>query len=205
MVRMRSSPRFALAIGMRWNYLKQFALPYEAGLTWEISARSGSLLKRRSPLGQTDAMPAKVAECLRYCMNPYLCAPTPTANESASSTPDELSRLRRMYRTLDGIGSGRFHLSRLYASIHHSVFSSTNNCLISLSFSLGETARHHCFQRALVAAKSSASFLQTGTLFVGAFLPTVEMHAWIIDDGMQPDPLDREWIHFRPLLALYCE
>jgi hypothetical protein len=31
------------------------------------------------------------------------------------------------------------------------------------------------------------------------------MHAWIIENGTQPDPQDREWILYRPLLALYYD
>ena len=60
-----------------------------------------------------------------------------------------------------------------------------------------------CLQRAFLASKISKSFEANGVIFIGAFLPTGDMHAWIIENGIQPDSDDRGWINYRPLLALY--
>lgn len=29
------------------------------------------------------------------------------------------------------------------------------------------------------------------------------MHAWIVEDGKQPDPFDDMWINFQPVAAIY--
>lgn len=51
--------------------------------------------------------------------------------------------------------------------------------------------------------KTSKTFKKDGILFIGASLPSGKMHAWIIENGIQPDRLDRNWIMYRPMLALY--
>jgi hypothetical protein len=60
-----------------------------------------------------------------------------------------------------------------------------------------------CLQRSLLVAKTSKSFSQSGVLFIGAEFSTGEMHAWVIENQAQPDPDDRTWINYRPLLALH--
>ena len=60
-----------------------------------------------------------------------------------------------------------------------------------------------CLQRSLLIMKTSKSFKKNGVLFVGASLPSGKMHAWIIENGVQPDRLDRNWIMYKPLLAIY--
>ncbi len=59
-----------------------------------------------------------------------------------------------------------------------------------------------CLPRALFIATTSRRFRQHGTLFVGAFLPTVRMHAWVVEDGMPADCFDNQWIYFRPVMML---
>lgn len=60
-----------------------------------------------------------------------------------------------------------------------------------------------CLPRAFYAAKTSKKFKESGVLFIGVFLPTKSMHAWIIEDGVQPDPYDDVWINFQPVTAFY--
>ena len=59
-----------------------------------------------------------------------------------------------------------------------------------------------CLQRSLLVAKVSRSFETRGVIFIGATLHTGDMHAWIIEDNEQPDADDRDWVNYRPLLAL---
>jgi hypothetical protein len=66
----------------------------------------------------------------------------------------------------------------------------------------GDQNTESCLQRALTVAKVSKKFKSHGVLFIGAQLPLKNMHAWIIEDGIQPDRADRKWINFLPLLAI---
>jgi hypothetical protein len=57
-----------------------------------------------------------------------------------------------------------------------------------------------CLPRSIFIATTSRRFKQYGVLFIGAFLPTVRMHAWIIEDGMPADCFDKQWIHYNPVM-----
>ena len=59
-----------------------------------------------------------------------------------------------------------------------------------------------CLPRSVFIATTSRRFKQHGTLFIGAFLPTVRMHAWVVEDGMPADSFDNQWIYYRPVLML---
>ena len=36
-------------------------------------------------------------------------------------------------------------------------------------------------------------------MFIGAFLPSVQMHAWVIEDGMHADVGDNSWTNYTPV------
>ena len=40
-------------------------------------------------------------------------------------------------------------------------------------------------------------------IFIGVFLPTKLMHAWIIESGELADQFDDIWINFQPVAAIY--
>jgi hypothetical protein len=40
-------------------------------------------------------------------------------------------------------------------------------------------------------------------LIIGVFLPSRAMHAWIIENHMQPDPQDRSWTSFQPVALIH--
>ncbi|WP_366186487.1 hypothetical protein [Flavobacterium ovatum] len=60
-----------------------------------------------------------------------------------------------------------------------------------------------CYPRSLFAASTSKKFAKEGVMFIGIFLPSKSMHAWIIEDGIQPDCYDNMWINFQPVAAIY--
>jgi len=59
-----------------------------------------------------------------------------------------------------------------------------------------------CLPRSLFAAVTSRKFRSSGVMFIGVFLPSRSMHAWVIEDGLQPDPFDGAWLNFQPV-AVY--
>jgi hypothetical protein len=60
-----------------------------------------------------------------------------------------------------------------------------------------------CLPRALFAAVTSKKFKEKGVVFIGVFLPSKSMHAWVIEDGVQPDPYDDLWVNFQPVAAIW--
>jgi hypothetical protein len=49
----------------------------------------------------------------------------------------------------------------------------------------------------------SRKFADMGVVLIGVFLPSRSLHAWIIEDGMQPDSSDKQWINFQPVAAVF--
>ncbi len=66
-----------------------------------------------------------------------------------------------------------------------------------------EKQRRLCLPRAIFAATTSRKFKQHGVMLIGAFLPSTQMHAWVIEDNQQPDLWDNEWICYKPVYMLY--
>ena len=63
----------------------------------------------------------------------------------------------------------------------------------------GEQQRNLCLPRAFFARSTSRRFRKHGAMFVGAFLPSVQMHAWVLEDGMHADHHDNNWVNYAPV------
>ena len=59
-----------------------------------------------------------------------------------------------------------------------------------------------CLPRSVFVATTSKRFKEHGTLYIGVFLPSRNMHAWIIEDNMQTDEWDNYWILYQPLIMM---
>lgn len=59
-----------------------------------------------------------------------------------------------------------------------------------------------CLPRSVFVATTSKRFKEHGTLYIGVFLPSRNMHAWIIEDNMQTDGWDNYWILYQPLIMM---
>ena len=103
------------------------------------------------------------------------------------------------------LGNNNFFLSRIYARFNYTLFETSVEAFDAISKI--ETHKKNknelCLQRSLLVVKTSKSFRDKGVLFIGASFPSGKMHSWIIENGVQPDRLDRNWIMYRPLLAIY--
>lgn len=59
-----------------------------------------------------------------------------------------------------------------------------------------------CLPRTIFISTTSQRFREHGVAFIGTFLPTVRMHAWVVEDGMPVDRFDKQWIYFQPVVML---
>jgi hypothetical protein len=172
---------------------------------WYISRWSGSLLRSdyRPPLA-IGSPSQRVRNALAVCENPFKCRWSSRHESPREGSFDEV-RLTQMNRRFFQLGNRRFLASILYAGWSVNVFSNTRLAFSVVSQLPGhkDSPSDRCFQRSLLVAKSSESFRHSGVVFIGAEFSTGEMHAWIIEDGEQPDPDDRTWINYRPLLAIH--
>ena len=189
--------------------LKAYQLPVKAyGHTWSISSFTGNLLLHGDEeFSVNQKLPPKVLEALDYCNHPYKLKPIEEdSNFLNSFNRRDIEKLTAIYKRLDKIGSGNFFLSYLYAGLKHKCFDDSSS-LISLinHIQSDEQKSSGCLQKSLCVAKLSRSFKKSGVLFIGALLPVGQMHAWVIENGIQPDANDRGWINYRPMMALVEE
>lgn len=188
--------------------LRIVSLPvFDYGSWWHISTFNGSLKKmERAPLfSRNSQLPKVVADNLEYVRQPYTLRPY--LKELGNRTPNEYdSKLGKMHDRLLAIGNERFLLSVLYAGIEKPLYETTAEAMRAINRLPVQRKNYGtlCFQRSLLAAKVSRSFQKgEGVIFLGAFLPTALMHAWVIENGAQPDSDDRDWIMYRPLMAIH--
>jgi hypothetical protein len=97
-----------------------------------------------------------------------------------------------------------FYAAILYASVPAVCFQKSSDAFASLNQLHEDETHNSCLEKCLAIAKCSASFREKGVLFIGAHLPLEAMHAWVIEDGHQPDDEDRQWVNFQPLFAITC-
>jgi len=167
-----------------------------------ISPFTGNLCSSDKPI-ETKLSSALVANSLSFCDNPYLLEPIQYSqiNNIEYKSINKLNKYNKLFMYL---GNKRFLLSILYSYINAPLFKNTIEAYDNISLLDNHLNNYDtlCLQRALLAAKTSKTFKKYGTLFIGATLPTWNMHAWIIEGNMQPDRNDRIWIMYRPLLAI---
>jgi hypothetical protein len=186
--------------------LRVVSLPYfQDDHWWYISRWSGSLFSSDYLPPFAQGSPSqKVRNALATCDNPLTCRWSSRHESPRSGSFDEV-RLARMNRRFFQLGNRRFLASILYAGWGAGIFSSSRLAFSAVAQLTGhkDSPNDRCLQRSLLVAKSSKSFRCSGVLFIGAEFSTGEMHAWIIEDGEQPDQEDRTWINYRPLLAIH--
>ena len=59
-----------------------------------------------------------------------------------------------------------------------------------------------CLPRSVFIATTSKRFKDHGAMYIGIFLPSRNMHAWVIEDNMQTDEWDNYWILYQPLMMM---
>lgn len=186
--------------------MRRVSLPHwQDGEWWFVSTWSGSLFRSTHAPGcsLSKNISPKVKDALDICDAPYSCRWSPDFDKQHWII-DQNNKLDWLARFFVLLGNERFFVATALAGCNFGLFDTTSQAFSAISRMPGLSwADDNCLQRSLLAAMTSKSFASLGVLFVGAELSTGEMHAWIIENGEQPDSEDRSWINFRPLLALY--
>lgn len=186
--------------------LKAFKLPVNLfDSSWVICPFTGSLVKAKENVltGEVSHLPEKIERSLFYCNEPFKLQPI-SKNSDELLTESQISSLNKIHNRLLYLGNSRFLMSVLYAGYQKHIFDDSIQAMSALSLLPEHITQSRCLQKTLFTAKTSRSFKDNGVLFIGAQLPTGDMHAWIIENDMQPDFVDRSWVNFRPLVAYIC-
>lgn len=171
---------------------------------YKLNPFFGMLLEFEKTKQNTNiTMPQKLNDALEYCNHPYtLSKNAPIIIEKkpvfAQKTLSLYSNMLIKFNTLN------FWFGRILSVFGQPVFDNTNQ---AISFfrnnKSGLIQNDLCLPRSLFAASTSKTFKAKGVIFIGVSLPSNLMHAWIIEDGEQPDPNDTMWINFQPVAAIY--
>lgn len=178
-------------------------IPVEGyGHWWSISPFTGALFKHNSKPKISEIIPRRVQDALARCDNPFslksnIKEPFPVHE------PYDKIRINRLVSLSLSIQNLPFFLQTLFFSKSRGLFTNTQSAMIAINNVSEEIQYTKCLQKTLLASSISESFESEGILFIGCNLPTAEMHAWIIENDYQPDPLDRIWINYKPLLAIF--
>lgn len=179
------------------------------GSGWAIHPLSGSLLKTSvEKIGSfcSDKLPEHVKIAQKLCDEPYkLNPPLDFENEQIHAIGSSITSNQLIFEKFEKLKRWRalnFYAAVLYAGIPTISFENSSQAFTKLNSLPNSDTRDTCLEKCLAVAKCSASFRKKGVLFIGAHLPLQAMHAWIIEDGYQPDEADRQWINFLPLMAI---
>jgi len=173
--------------------------------TYILDRISGSLVK--VPKTFTDEnlrLPKKLEQSLELCHKPYELVRQSEKAKCDFTYESSFSSLgKRAVRIVKLCHSNFFWLAHQYASFAKPCFEDSHEAInFFRKQSLPSPQNTLCLSRSIFAASASRRFADSGAIFIGVFLPTRNMHAWIIEDGRQPDLQDSMWINFRPVAAL---
>jgi hypothetical protein len=99
-----------------------------------------------------------------------------------------------------------FFLGRVFAKLGYRYFSDSKEAIAFFRKYICPGQQNDlCLARTLFAAATSKKFKENGVIFIGVFLPSKSMHAWIIEDGAHTDPHDGIWINYQPVAAIYYD
>ena len=170
-----------------------------------ISPFNGKLYKVDNDVFRKDNIDQKLKKALFLVDNPFSIEALHPENYYTQIDEEDFKKIFHYHNILLKLGNEHFFLSRIYASFRRYLFNNSVEAFDAISRieKQKEFKNELCLQRSLLVMKTSKSFRNNGVLFIGASFPSGKMHAWIIENGVQPDRLDRNWIMYRPLLAIY--
>jgi hypothetical protein len=166
---------------------------------------TGMLLKAKVRNG-TNPKPAikkRVFDYVRLNAQPYALPPV----EFTTAETFSKSRTAILYaKFLTCLLKLQFSFGRICLFFNRPCFTHTKEALSFYRKNIYPNKQNDlCLARCFFAAATSKSFRKNGVLFIGVFLPSKSMHAWILEDGAHTDPQDHIWINYEPVAAIYYE
>lgn len=178
------------------------SFPYSTGeKKYFLCPWSGDLLIEQSKKEtETRKSSEKILKLRSLCDNPYTIK---KLDYTCNHIFDIFINLRINSILLIYLCRFNFFLARKYAQFKWPAFRDSVEAIEYFhSISPELEVNKLCLPRSLFCAQTSQAFKENGAIFIGVFLPTRSMHAWVIENGMQPDRRDNIWHQYRPIAAI---
>lgn len=184
-----------------------FSLELRSGITL---CRKLTKLKNHNQIISTLDKPQKVKSALDVVNNPYLHSdfqlfqiPKEHLVQSFSfSTCASFFNVTKL-KLFTFFIRNFFFFKDVISFLCNKKYSNTTYAILNFRRTLKYNQENLCLPRTFYAAYTSESFRKNGVLFIGIMLPQRTLHAWIIEDGINPDPYDYYWTQYQPLAAFY--
>ena len=163
----------------------------------------GLLLSRKETskdIQEKETIPERVLSDYLLVLQPYKLA---VANNLFVN--EKVSFAAKIYAKLMVFACKHsFYLASLITNLPFIKFNDTKQALQVFLQLFPNTIQQRtlCLSRTLFVAATSKSFKKSGTAFIGVFLPSRKMHAWIIESNGNPDPFDDMWLLYQPVIAI---
>lgn len=177
---------------------------YRGVISYMFEPYTGLLLEKKSndKLNFETIMCNKVSIALEINNDPYTVQKIKEHKNIAINNSHTINRL--YVNLLIKICKVSFLLARILAKFRLPIYDNSTDAIIAFRKIAPLSIQNDlCLPRALYAAITSKKFKEKGVVFIGVFLPSKSMHAWVIEDGIQPDPYDAMWINFQPVAAIW--
>lgn len=162
---------------------------------------SGDLLYHKNKEYETDKIPVKLKIALEACDQPYNLKCLKKASKKSNLNLSK--KIIFVSRIMVFLCRFSFFIAKRYADFKFDYFlDSSQSIQYFNSISPQNCLNDLCLPRTLFSAKTSKAFTKNGVILIGVFLPSRAMHAWIIENGSQPDPTDDIWHLYRPIAAI---
>ncbi len=179
-----------------------FSFPYLIGKNKNfLCPWSGDLLIEKTKKEEKSEKPSeKILKLKALCDNPYALK---KIDYTCNNSFDKSINIKRNAVLLNYLCRLNFFIARKYAGFKWPAFRNSVQAIEYFhSISNELEVDKLCLPRSLFCAQTSQAFKENGAIFIGVFLPTRSMHAWIIENGMQPDRRDNIWHQYRPIAAI---
>jgi hypothetical protein len=148
---------------------------------------------------------AKINRASALCRNPYQLAPAAKRTSYTTDIKWGHQDVRRGVEIANGLirlCRRQFWLACLSSSFRRPLFENSAEAVSFFRETVDGEQGTLCLPRALFAAKTSRAFATNGVIFIGIFLPSRSMHAWVVESDSLADPEDDIWINYQPVAAL---
>jgi len=161
------------------------------------------LVERDQDVEKHIEIPSKLKQILTACDYPYSLQPNSNFQEKWDIQHKDRN-CQKYANTLLKLCRINLFMARLYSSFASISFPNSRTAISYYRDNMNNLDQAKaCLPRSLFALKTSKEFRTSGALIIGIFLPSRAMHAWIIENNMNADPLDKIWTSYQPVAAIY--